>query len=64
MLPCLDQPQRIVVSDPDPELRELLVRERDRMGERIAFLERSRESLIQYIEAMDRSAEEPRGLAS
>lgn len=64
MLPCLDQPQRIVVSNPDPELRDLLVRERDRMAERIAFLERSRESLIEYIEAMDRAGEEPQELAS
>lgn len=70
MLPCLDQPQRIVVRDPDPALRELLVRERDRMEERIAFLERSHEALARYIEAMDRAEtepagfREPRGLAS
>lgn len=54
MLPCLDQQQDIVVADPDPELRELLIRERERMTERIAFLRRNRDALTRYIEAMDR----------
>lgn len=54
MLPCLDQQQDIVVVDPDPELRELLIRERERMTERIAFLRRNRDALTRYIEAMDR----------
>lgn len=56
MLPCLDQPQDIVVANPDPELREILVRERERMAERIALLEHNREALTRYIAAMDRSA--------
>ena len=55
MLPCLNQPQEIVVTDPDPELREILVRERDRMTERIALLEHHCQALTQYIAAMDRS---------
>ena len=54
MLPCLDQQQDIVVVDPDPELRELLIRERERMTERIAFLRRNRDALTRYIQAMDR----------
>ncbi|CAD6008494.1 MerR family transcriptional regulator [Agreia sp. COWG] len=54
MLPCLDQPQSIFVADPDPALRTLLAGERDRMAERIAFLESSRAALVRYIEAMDR----------
>ena len=55
MLPCLDQRPDIVVVDPDPELRELLVREREKMTERIAFLRRNRNALARYIEAMDRA---------
>jgi DNA-binding transcriptional MerR regulator len=64
MLPCLDQPQDIVVANPDPELREILVRERERMTERISLLEHNRAALTRYIEAMDRSAEGPRPVAS
>lgn len=58
MLPCLDQPQDIVVADPDPELRRILVRERERMAERISLLEHNLDALTRYIEAMDRSAEQ------
>lgn len=58
MLPCLDQPQDIVVANPDPELREILVRERERMAERISLLEHNLGALTRYIEAMDRSAEQ------
>ncbi|GIM96661.1 MerR family transcriptional regulator [Paractinoplanes toevensis] len=61
MLPCLNQPQEIVVADPDPELRELLVRERDRMTERIALLEHHCHALTQYIAAMDRSIDATSG---
>jgi DNA-binding transcriptional MerR regulator len=57
MLPCLGGTTGIVVADPDPELRELLVRERDRMTERIAFLQHNREALDAYLEAMDRATE-------
>jgi hypothetical protein len=54
MLPCLGRPDDIVVADPDPALREMLVRERDKMAERIAFLESNRDALTRYIEVMDR----------
>jgi DNA-binding transcriptional MerR regulator len=64
MLPCLDQPQSIVVADPDPELREILVRERERMSERISFLEQNRDALDRYLAAMDRGAEDERRAAS
>lgn len=64
MLPCLDQPQDIVVANPDPELREILVRERERMAERIALLEHNRAALTRYIAAMDRSSGQPHPVAS
>lgn len=53
MLPCLNQGPEIIVTDPDPELREMLVAQRDKMTERIAFLEQNRDALTRYIEAMD-----------
>lgn len=55
MLPCLHQPQEIFVEDPDPQLRALLVEQRDKMIERIACLERNRDALTRYIAAMDRA---------
>jgi DNA-binding transcriptional MerR regulator len=56
MLPCLNQGPEIVVTNPDPELREMLIAQRDKMTERIAFLEQNRDALIRYIEAMDIAA--------
>jgi DNA-binding transcriptional MerR regulator len=53
MLPCLNQGPEIMVTDPDPELRAMLVAQRDKMTERIAFLEQNRDALTRYIEAMD-----------
>lgn len=53
ILPCLNQGPEIVVADPDPRLREVLVVQRDKMTERIDFLEQSRDALTRYIEAMD-----------
>ena len=58
MLPCLHETDGTLVADPDPELRVLLVEQRDKMGERIAFLEQNRAALVRYIEAMDRSSAE------
>lgn len=55
MLPCLHQSQEIVVENPDPELRALLVGQREKMIERIAFLERNRDALTRYIAAMDQA---------
>lgn len=53
MLPCLHQPQDIVVEDPDPELRAMLVAQRDKMNERRVALERNVDTLTRYIAAMD-----------
>ncbi|WP_461175134.1 MerR family transcriptional regulator (plasmid) [Arthrobacter sp. Z1-9] len=60
ILPCLNQPQTIVVKNAEPGLRELLVTERDRMTEKIDFLIHNRDSITQYIEAIDRAAASPR----
>lgn len=56
ILPCLDKPQSIVVDNPDPELKELLLRERDRMSVKIDFLIQNRDAITRYIEALDRAA--------
>lgn len=64
MLPCLDQPREIVVVDPDPGLREVLAHERDKMSERIKFLEHNRDALTRYIEAMDRGTKGTGTIAS
>ncbi|SEO57850.1 DNA-binding transcriptional regulator, MerR family [Trujillonella endophytica] len=51
ILPCLGQ--EIVVTDPDPELRAMLLEQRTKMAERIAFLEANHDALTRYIAAMD-----------
>lgn len=56
ILPCLDQPQTIVVRNAEPGLRNLLSEERDRMTEKIDFLIQNRASITRYIEAIDRAA--------
>ncbi|MCM6762887.1 MerR family transcriptional regulator [Rathayibacter sp. ZW T2_19] len=53
ILPCLDQPQTIVVRDPEPGLLDLLTEERDRMTQKIDFLLQNRDSLSRYIDALD-----------
>ena len=63
ILPCLDQPQTIVVKDAEPGLRELLVTERDRMSEKIDFLIHNRDSITRYIEAIDQAASSSRQTA-
>ncbi|WP_104182307.1 MerR family transcriptional regulator [Arthrobacter sp. B0490] len=55
ILPCLDKPQTIVVNDPDPELRELLAHERDRMSVKIDFLIQNRDAITRYIDALDQA---------
>ena len=55
ILPCLDRPQTIVVTDPDPELRAILLQERDRMTQKIDILVQNRDSITRYIQAMDSS---------
>ncbi|GAA1394145.1 MerR family transcriptional regulator [Luteococcus peritonei] len=55
MLPCLDQSQEIVVADADPRLREVLVREREAIAQRIHVLQQNHKALTRYVEAMDRA---------
>lgn len=52
MLHCVEHP-REVVPDTALALRAMLVRERDRMAERIDSLERNRASLTELINALD-----------
>lgn len=56
ILPCLDQPQTIVVKNAEPGLRELLLTERDRMTDKIDFLLQNRDAITRYIEAIDQAA--------
>lgn len=58
MLPCLDDTSGTIVAEPDPDLRALLVEQRDKMSERIAVLEQNRDALDRYIAAMDRAERE------
>ncbi|RUR03537.1 MerR family transcriptional regulator [Labedella endophytica] len=60
ILPCLDKPQTIVVRDADPELRDTLVKERDRMSQKIDFLVQNRDAITQYIEALDAAMSDAR----
>jgi DNA-binding transcriptional MerR regulator len=53
ILPCLGQPQTIVVQNVDPALYELLETERDRMSEKIDFLIQSRDALTGYLGALE-----------
>jgi DNA-binding transcriptional MerR regulator len=53
ILPCLGQPQTIVVENADPDLVELLELERDRMSEKIDFLTHNRDALTSYLRALD-----------
>jgi DNA-binding transcriptional MerR regulator len=50
ILPCLGQPQTIVVENAEPGLVELLETERDRMSEKIDFL--THNALTSYLEAL------------
>jgi DNA-binding transcriptional MerR regulator len=52
ILPCLGQPQTIVVENADPALFELLETERDRMSEKIEFLTHNRDALTSYLQAL------------
>jgi DNA-binding transcriptional MerR regulator len=61
ILPCLGQPQVIVVADPDPGLREILLEERERMTRRIDVLTQNRDSITRYIQAMDAADSSPDG---
>lgn len=56
ILPCLDQPQEIVLAHPDPKLRELLIHERERMSQKIVLLTQNRDAITRYIQALDDAA--------
>ncbi|MBV2156649.1 MerR family transcriptional regulator [Kitasatospora sp. SUK 42] len=49
ILPCLDEPGAIHVSDASPEIISALERERDRMTERIRSLVRNRDAVAAYL---------------
>ena len=55
ILPCLGQPQKIVVENAEPGLFELLETERDRMNEKIDFLTHNRDALTSYLAALERA---------
>ncbi|WP_063127305.1 MerR family transcriptional regulator [Nocardia fusca] len=52
ILPCLDKPRTVVVSDADPALLELLAQQRDRMTARITCLTRNRDAIDSYMQAV------------
>ncbi|KUM29665.1 MerR family transcriptional regulator [Arthrobacter sp. EpRS66] len=64
ILPCLDRQREIVVVDPDPGLREVLLRERDRMTKQIQILTQNRDSITRYVQAMDQAMVDAEPLAS
>jgi DNA-binding transcriptional MerR regulator len=57
ILPCLNQPQEIIVRDADPELRAMLIDQRDSMLERITTLGQMSEALTRYIAAIDQATD-------
>lgn len=52
ILPCLDKPRTIYFPDATPEMLATLERERDRMTERIRCLERNRDAIGEYLDAV------------
>ncbi|WP_017539541.1 MULTISPECIES: MerR family transcriptional regulator [Nocardiopsis] len=52
ILPCLDKPRVIHMSDVTPEMLATLERERDRMTERIDHLTRNRNAVCEYLAAV------------
>jgi DNA-binding transcriptional MerR regulator len=52
ILPCLGQPQTIVVENAEPGLFDLLETERDRMSEKIDFLTHNRDAITSYLQAL------------
>ncbi|WP_221583832.1 MerR family transcriptional regulator [Microbacterium sp. G2-8] len=53
ILPCFDKPNSVVPVDPDPRLRETLVRQRERMSENIRVLSENRAAIDRYITSID-----------
>ncbi|WP_426736154.1 MerR family transcriptional regulator [Glutamicibacter sp. 2E12] len=64
ILPCLNQPQTVVVDDPDPGLLVVLQRERDRMTEKIDVLSQNREAITRYIQALKAASSAQEGATS
>ncbi|MEW2398918.1 MerR family transcriptional regulator [Streptomyces sp. NPDC046862] len=58
ILPCLDKPRVIQISDATPETIATLEHERDRMTARIRCLVRNRDSIAGYLDAV-REAQRP-----
>lgn len=61
ILPCLGQPQTIVVENAEPGLLELLETERDRMSEKIDFLIHNRDAISSYLRALELAGLKPSG---
>jgi len=59
ILPCLDNPCTIHVTDASPELIATLERERERMDSRICCLTRNRDAISAYLDAVRRRPAEP-----
>lgn len=59
ILPCLDDPCTIHVTDATPELIAALERERERMDARIRCLTRNRDAIGAYLDVVRRAAEAP-----
>ncbi|WP_433206501.1 GNAT family N-acetyltransferase [Dactylosporangium sp. CS-047395] len=59
VLPCLDNPCTITISDALPEVVALLRQERDRMDARIACLSRNRDAIDAYLSKVTRPMIEP-----
>jgi DNA-binding transcriptional MerR regulator len=60
ILPCLDSPRVITVSDATPETIATLERERDRMTERVRILERNRDAITEYLGLLRAAADRER----
>lgn len=50
LLPCLDKPQTIYVSDVTPEMIATLLHEQARLTERIECLTRNRAAIADYLD--------------
>jgi DNA-binding transcriptional MerR regulator len=53
ILPCFDNPGSVVPVDPDPRLRQTLIRQRERMSENIRVLSENRAAIDRYIDSID-----------
>jgi DNA-binding transcriptional MerR regulator len=52
VLPCMDTPRAILISKATDETIATLERERDRMSDRIRCLERNRDAIAGYLDAV------------